>query len=77
MLYLSQEKGKEIKKMKVYIVVGNKEVYGVYTDIEKAEAVAREENKWNEYGGGYGNIATVVEKEIISSKQKKNTKRRA
>lgn len=50
--------------MKVYIVCGEKFVYGVYTDekkaIEKKDAV----NRSDYMGGGYGCVACVIEKEV-------------
>ena len=50
--------------MKVYIVLGNKEVYGVYTDEEKAKERKKAINRCDEMGGGYGLVATMEEAEI-------------
>lgn len=50
--------------MKVYIVVGNKRIYGVYTDKEKAMEVEKNVNRNDAMGGGYGLEATVEEAEV-------------
>ena len=50
--------------MKVYIVVGNKWVYGVYTNKEKAKEIKERINRSDAMGGGYGMAATVEEAEI-------------
>lgn len=50
--------------MKVYIVVGNKKVYGVYTNKEEAKKVKERINRNDAMGGGYGMAATVEEAEV-------------
>lgn len=50
--------------MKVYIVVGNKEVFGAYTNKEEAEKHMRGINRGDELAGGYGNKATIKEVEV-------------
>jgi len=54
---------KEIKKMTVYIVIARKKVQVVTTNKEKAEAVAKDWNKYFNMVGEY-DTATVTEKEV-------------
>lgn len=50
--------------MKVYIVCGEKFVYGVYTDEKKATEKKEAVNRSDYMGGGYGHVACVIEKEV-------------
>ena len=50
--------------MKVYIVVGNKTVYGVFTNEEEAVALKERVNLNDECGGGYGHVACIEEAEV-------------
>lgn len=50
--------------MKVYVVCGEKIVYGVYTDEKKATEKKDAVNKSDYMGGGYGHVAYVIEKEV-------------
>ena len=50
--------------MKLYIVVGNKEIFGAYTNKTEAEKRMRSVNHCDELAGGYGNKATVKEVEV-------------
>ena len=50
--------------MKVYVVVGNKKVYGIYTNKEDAEKMKEAVNFSDELGGGYGHIACIEEAEV-------------
>ena len=52
------------KQMKVYIVVGNKTVYGVFTNEEEAVALKERVNLNDECGGGYGHVACIEEAEV-------------
>lgn len=50
--------------MKIYVVVGNREVFGAYTNKEDAEKMRDTINRDDELGGGYGCVAYVKETEL-------------